>query len=111
VLVGDAFILENAQDMREGVHVAESGEVARVPEGFLGDCGEVEVFDGRVGDFWRLEQFSQRFEPGVGNFGDADAGFHLADAGRLMDAGQDSKQRRLAHHWQADNGSFHRRFD
>ena len=102
---GIAF--EQAQDVRQSVGHAHARQVTGVAQGFFRDGREVEILDCGVRDLGRFENLGELFEPGVRNLGHADASFHGADAGRFVDAGQNRKQRCLAYHGQADNGSFH----
>ena len=64
---------ENANNMRQGVDYAETGQAARVAQGFFGDGREVEILDRGISDFGRIEDFRQRVKPCVRDFGDADA--------------------------------------
>ena len=59
------------------------------------------------GDLGRLEQLRQRVQARVRHLGDTGAHGRRADARLLMHTGQDCEQTCLAHHGQADNGSFH----
>ena len=47
---------EQAEDVSEGVHHAQAGEIAGVAQVLLGDGRHVHVFDGGVRHFGRLEQ-------------------------------------------------------
>ena len=47
--MGDGVVLEGAEDVDEGVDVAQAGEEGGFLEGFLADCRDVSVFDGGVG--------------------------------------------------------------
>jgi hypothetical protein len=105
--VGDAFVAEDAQDVRERVHDAEARQKGGVAERLLGNGRRIDVLDDGVGDLGRAEDLSQRFNAGVRNLGYADPGGHGANARCLMHAGENREQGCLAHHGQADDCSFH----
>ena len=101
------LVFEDAQDVGEGVYYAEARDIRRIAQGFLRDCGDVEVLYCRVGDFGGLEQLRQRVESCVGNLGDAGSDGGRADARLLVDAGQNREQACLADHGEADDCCLH----
>ncbi len=105
--VGNGVVLEGAEDVDEGVHIAEAGEEGGFFEGFLTDGGDVGVFDGGLNEFFGIEEGGETIEPIVGHFGDADVGFAGVAAVFDYGFGEDFKERGFADLREADDAGFH----
>ena len=109
-------ILERADDVEQGVRVAQPGEV--VGGQLLGpDVAlarrrrgrQVDVRDVGLDDLLRLEDAGQRVEPGVGHLDDADVeGDAAVAAGLGVAAGQRVEDGGLARSGKPDDGDLHR---
>ena len=108
--VGNGRIVENAQDVGDGVHFAErskQGGVARAV--FLRplQAADVHVLHCRVGDFSRLVKSGELVEARLGNFGDADVSGRGGGLGVEMGFREDAEEGGFADLWQADDAGLH----
>jgi hypothetical protein len=105
----DALVPEQAQDVGEGVHHPQAGEVAGVAQVLFRDCGHVHVFHGGMRELAWLEDAGQFVQARIRHLRHAHASGGGADSGVLADSGKDGEQGSLAYHGQADNSCLHKR--
>ena len=109
--VGNGVVLEGAEDVDEGVDVAQAGEEGGFLQRLLADGGDVDEFDGGVGGLLGRVEGGELVEALVGHAGHADVRLAGVGVAALFELGlgEDLEQRCLAHLRQADDASLHKR--
>ena len=110
-------VLECADDVQQGVEIAQAREVvgrqllgADVALGRRGRRRQVRVRDVGLDDLLRLEDLGEPVEPGVGHLDDPDVEGDAAEAAGLgVAAGQRVEDGRLARSGKPDDGGLHGR--
>jgi hypothetical protein len=105
--VHDGLVFEQPQNVSEGVDGAQASHVSRVTKGVFGERRHVGILHGGMRDFRRVEDLSQLVETAVGDLRHTDIYLGAADTAFTGGAGQDCKERGLAHLRQADYCCFH----
>ena len=107
--VRDGWIVEGADHVREGIHIAEIGSEGRLLQRLLADGRDVGVLHPCVDELLRIEEHRQFVEPLIGDDRHAEVGFSRV-RGSVGDIGfrQHDEERGFAYLRQAYNSGFHK---
>jgi hypothetical protein len=105
--VRDGGIFEKADDVSEGVHLAEFVKEGGILGAVFDEAADVDVFDGGVGGFFRLEKSGKLVETRVGNFGHADMRGRVGGPGIQMCVSEDFEEAGFSDVREADDSGLH----
>jgi hypothetical protein len=105
--VRDAGIVEDADNVGDGVDFAERGE--GFAHAFFLHAAEVDVLHRGVSDFFGVIESGELGEARLRDFGDADTGFLATFSWIDVGFGKDAEERGLSDAWQSDNSCLHKR--
>ena len=108
--VRNGRIIEGADHVGQGVHIAQVPDVGAFFQSFLANGAHVHIFDRCVSQLFRVVKRRQAVEALVRNFGHPDVGLARVRVGLVgkMRLGENAEQRSLAYLRQANDASFHR---